>query len=154
VRLAADANVLLSAILGHAALCAIDEGKVEPVTTLTTLAEVEEHLPALAEMTGLDQATLKENLETLGIISYGQRKYQKRLPLARRLIEARDPDDVPLLALALTLKLPIWTNDRDFEVAGIETYTTAQLLAKLGIRGREKSDSTQRSVTPSPGGIQ
>jgi predicted nucleic acid-binding protein len=55
---------------------------------------------------------------------------------ARRRMEARDPDDVPLLALALALKVPIWTHDRDFEVAGVEKYTTARLLTKLGIRGR------------------
>jgi hypothetical protein len=39
----------LSAILGHAAFRAIDEGKVEPPTTLETLKEVEEHLPVLGE---------------------------------------------------------------------------------------------------------
>lgn len=136
MRLAADANVLLSAILGHAAFRAIDEGNVEPVTTLKTLEEVREHLPVFAETSGLDEETLGENLEALGVLAYGPRKYRRRLPAARRLIEARDPDDVDLLALALTLKVPIWTHDRDFEGVGVETCTTAQLLAKLGSRGR------------------
>jgi predicted nucleic acid-binding protein len=40
---------------------------------------------------------------------------------------------VDLLALALHLKLPIWSNDNDFEDAGVEWYTTAQLLKTLGI---------------------
>jgi len=52
--------------------------------------------------------------------------------LARKRIGKRDPDDVDLLALALELKIPIWSNDGDFEGTGIEWYPTAQLLKKLG----------------------
>lgn len=118
MRLAADANVLLSAVLGHAALRAIDEGKVELVTTLVTLKEVKEYLPDLAEKAGLDPMTLLENLELLGVLSYGPKKYRKHLVEARRRIAARDPDDVPLLALALSLQLPVWSNDRHFEGSG------------------------------------
>lgn len=40
-------------------------------------------------------------------------------------IGRRDPDDVDTLALALTLRWPIWSNDNDFENAGVEWYTTA-----------------------------
>lgn len=136
MRLAADANVLLSAILGHAAFRAIDEGKVEVVTTLDTLAEVEEYLPALAEKVGVDSAAIAATLKAIKLLSYGPKKYRKLLPLARRLIQARDPDDVPLLTLALTMNIPVWTNDRAFGLIGVETYTTAQLLARLGIRKR------------------
>jgi predicted nucleic acid-binding protein len=134
VRVAADANVLLSALLGHAALRAIDEGKVEPVTTLETLKEVAEYLPLLAKKYGIDPKTLEANFIAVGVTSYGPRKYRSKLVEAKRRIAPRDPDDVPLLALALALRLPIWTSDRDFEGAGVVTYTTAELLARLGIR--------------------
>lgn len=40
----------------------------------------------------------------------------------------RDEDDVHLLALAITLKIPIWSNDRHFADLPIRRYTTAQLL--------------------------
>jgi predicted nucleic acid-binding protein len=60
-------------------------------------------------------------------------RYRKFLSEAARLIGKRDPDDVELLALALALGIPIWSNDRDFEVAGVECYTTARLLKKLGL---------------------
>lgn len=136
MRLAADANVLLSAITGHAALRAIDEGKLDLVTTLHTLKEVEEHLPVLAEKYDLDAGALLENLAALEVLAYGPKKYRGFLRKARLRMELRDSDDVPLLALALALKVPIWTHDRDFEVAGVVTYTTARLLAKLGIRTR------------------
>jgi len=46
----------------------------------------------------------------------------------------RDPDDVDVLALALDLNLAAWSNDNDFEDAGVEWHTTAELLKALGIR--------------------
>lgn len=55
------------------------------------------------------------------------------LSSAGRRIGKRDPDDVDVLALALTLNLPVWSNDNDFENAGVEWYTTAELLKTLGI---------------------
>lgn len=52
---------------------------------------------------------------------------------ARKRIGWRDPDDVELLALTLHFKIPLWSNDNDFEGCGVERYTTAELLHKLGI---------------------
>ena len=45
-----------------------------------------------------------------------------------------DPDDADVLALALHLKLPVWTNDDDVEDSGAEWHTTAELLKMLGIK--------------------
>jgi hypothetical protein len=36
-------------------------------------------------------------------------------------------------ALAVTLNLPVWSNDNDFEDADVESHTTAELLKTLGI---------------------
>jgi len=38
--------------------------------------------------------------------------------------ESRDPDDWPILATALALEFPIWTEDQDFFGAGVPTWTT------------------------------
>jgi hypothetical protein len=38
-----------------------------------------------------------------------------------------------VLALALTLNLPVWSNDNDFEDSGVEWHTAAELLTMLGI---------------------
>ena len=46
----------------------------------------------------------------------------KAVALAR--IEQRDPDDWPILATALALECPIWTEDNDFFGAGVPTWTT------------------------------
>jgi predicted nucleic acid-binding protein len=59
--------------------------------------------------------------------------YASARPRAHKLIGQRDPDDVDVLALVLHLGLPLWSNDNDFEETGIEWYTTAELLQKLGV---------------------
>ena len=61
--------------------------------------------------------------------------YRRSLTQAGILIGKRDPDDVDILALALHLRIPLWSNDSDFEETGVEWYTTARLLQKLGISG-------------------
>lgn len=58
---------------------------------------------------------------------------QSHLEEAKSLLEKRDPKDVPLLALALKLQIPIWSNDRDFEDLPIELYPTARLLKVMGL---------------------
>ena len=68
---------------------------------------------------------------TLPVTKVARTEYAVQLPEARRRIGRRDPDDVEILALALHLGVPIWSNDNDFEDAGIAWYTTARLLAAL-----------------------
>lgn len=59
--------------------------------------------------------------------------YSAVIPEASRRIGRRDPDDVEILALALALKVPIWSNDKDFKGTGVEWFTTEALLRRLGI---------------------
>jgi predicted nucleic acid-binding protein len=58
-------------------------------------------------------------------------QYESSLPQARKLIGRRDPDDVEILALALHLGIPLWSNDKDFQETGIELLTTEALLRRL-----------------------
>jgi len=39
------------------------------------------------------------------------------------------------VALALQLSLPVWSQDRDFEDAGVEVLTTGELLDALADTG-------------------
>jgi predicted nucleic acid-binding protein len=55
---------------------------------------------------------------------------------ARQRIGSRDRDDVDLLALVIQLKIPVWSNDNDFENTGVVWYTTASLLATLESKSR------------------
>lgn len=53
-----------------------------------------------------------------------QDAYDSLRAIALSRIESRDPDDWPILATALTLDCPIWTEDQDFFGAGVPTWTT------------------------------
>ncbi len=45
-------------------------------------------------------------------------------PVARQRLAHRDQDDWPILATALALRRPIWTEDTDFFGCGVATWTT------------------------------
>jgi predicted nucleic acid-binding protein len=44
--------------------------------------------------------------------------------IARQRLARRDEDDWPILAAALALGCPIWTEDTDFFGCGVATWTT------------------------------
>jgi predicted nucleic acid-binding protein len=132
VRLAADANVLLSAVLGGRARAVLDHPHVEEVLTAeATLAEVQEYASLLARKKHLSADLVLLTVATLPVTIVDSSVYARSVSEARRRIGRRDPDDIDILALALHFGLPIWSNDNDFEVAAVEWYTTADLLAKL-----------------------
>jgi len=51
---------------------------------------------------------------------------------ALRRIEQRDADDWPVLACALVLGCPVWTEDADFFGTGVATWTTDRIALFLG----------------------
>ena len=65
--------------------------------------------------------------------------YRSRLQRAIAYLKRRDPEDAHALALARSLTLPIWSNDRDLSGLDIECYSTARFLRLLaeekGYRG-------------------
>ncbi len=134
MRLAGDANVLLAAVLGGRARLVLSHPQIEEVlTTEANLAEVEEYALLLAEKKRLRGDLLLLAVASLPITVVGRSEYSTSLPDARRRIGLRDPDDAELLALALHRKIPIWSNDRDFEKLRVELFTTEDLLRHLGI---------------------
>lgn len=56
--------------------------------------------------------------------------YRDAFRKAKTMIAERDPDDIHLLALALKLSCPIWSNDKDFEGHGVRVYSTLDLIKK------------------------
>jgi len=53
-----------------------------------------------------------------------QDAYEPRRTAALSRIQSQDPDDRSILATALALDCPIWTEDQDFFGAGVPTWTT------------------------------
>jgi predicted nucleic acid-binding protein len=134
VRLVADANVLLSAATGgRAALILARPDLAEIFTTASVMVEVQEYAEPLARKLGLPLQTVLLAIATVPVAVVERDEYARLLPEARRRIGRRDPDDVDVLALALHLGVGVWSNDSDFETAGVEWHTTAQLLKRYGL---------------------
>jgi predicted nucleic acid-binding protein len=140
VQLVADANVLLSAVIGGRAGLVLRHPQVEKVSTPSVAYdEVLEYLPSLAKKKRLDLDTLLLTCAALPVVVVDRPEYDGQLATANQRIAKRDPDDVDVLALALTLKVAVWSNDNDFEDCGVEWHTTAGLLEKLGIESPRRA---------------
>jgi predicted nucleic acid-binding protein len=130
-KLAADANVILSAVAGKAALRVFLVEGIEIVTTEFNVGEVREYIDVIAEKYGLSAEILESQLKLLPLHIYQRTSYEDFLDKASKRLAESDADDVELLALSLKLKVPVWSNDRHFQRSGVEVYTTAKLLKIL-----------------------
>ena len=130
-KLAADANVILSAIAGKAALRVFLMEGIEIVTTEFNVSEVREYISVIAEKYGFGEEILESQLKLLPLLIYQQKFYADFLDKASKRLAESDEADVQLLALSLKLKVPVWSNDRHFQHSGVEVYTTAKLLKIL-----------------------
>lgn len=74
-------------------------------------------MPVAPAMTTLD--SLCSLVQSVEIQTYARFEV-----LARQRISRRDEDDWPILATALALGCPIWTEDTDFFGCGVATWTT------------------------------
>lgn len=129
-KLVVDANPILSALLGgKAKRLFFESGITEFAVADTAIEEVRRYLPKLAEKLGVSLDFLAYALDLLPLTICSSKIYRRSLKTARIQIAHRDPGDVEILALALALKRPLWTNDKDFCATSVQTLTTAELLA-------------------------
>ena len=139
--LIADANVVVSAVIGGRASLVFSDAGAPPVYAADAVRqEVLEWLPKLATRRGLDLGLLLALFQLLPITWAVEAQYHPHEKEARRRMRERDEDDWPTVALALasagSRTVGIWTNDKDFGVAGVDTITTGQLLDELRRRSR------------------
>ena len=95
------------------------------------MAEVHEYAGIMARKRRLAVDLVLLAAAALPVTIIPRVEYRSSIPEARRRIGRRDPDDVELLALAMQRKIPVWSNENDFEIADVPWYTTARLLAEL-----------------------
>lgn len=127
----ADANVLLSAAIGKAALRVLTDFDIEVHATRFNCNEVAEYLPALAAKYRLSREIVEMQWRLLPLRIHDEAEYERKLEGARSRLAERDPDDAHPLALAMALALPLWSNDKDLEGHAVVRFTTAKLLAIL-----------------------
>ena len=129
MQLVADANVLLSAMIGGRARLVLKHPAVEGIlTTEATFAEVQEYGVELARKRRLSLDSMLLAIAALPVTIVERNLFATKVPEARRRIGRRDPEDVEILALALQDRLPLWSIDSEFADAGVEWYSTAELL--------------------------
>ncbi len=128
-----DANILIRYVLGQrvpALLLAYAE-VMDFLTPESAFLEARRHLPGLLSARGQSRAAelAASALDTLArtVTPVPARSYWPIRESALARIGARDPDDWPVLACALLLNCPIWTEDRDFFGIGVATWTTSRV---------------------------
>lgn len=127
----ADANVLLAAAIGKAALRVLVDHHVEVHVTRFNVEEVESYFPRLARKYGIPIHLVEFEWRLLPKRIHEPSDYEHQLERARLDLAYRDPDDAHPLALARTLELPVWSNVRDLAGHGPTCLDTATLLAML-----------------------
>jgi predicted nucleic acid-binding protein len=127
----ADANVLLSAVVGKAALRVFTEFRVVVHVAQFNADEVVEYLPYMASKYDLPAELVEMQWKLLPLHTHPVNDYHSWLPQAMADLKDRDPEDAHALALARSLTLPLWTNDRDLSGRDVECYSTARLLRLL-----------------------
>ena len=98
------------------------------VATDVVAGEIAEHLPKLAAKRRLDVTLLFAALQAMPIDWKLPDDYEDQRDEAQQRISHRDPDDWPTVALALKLELPVWSQDKDMDDAGLHVLTTGELL--------------------------
>lgn len=136
-----DANILVRAVLGSKVLLLLRKytEQVEFLAPDVAFEEAREHLP---EILAGRQIPVAPAIAMLDLVAHlvqpvEVETYSPYEAIARERIDRRDADDWPVLASALALGCPIWTEDTDFFGCGVATWTTDRVelyLAKTAER--------------------
>ena len=128
VLLVLDANILIRAALGQRVkgILLANVARASFYAPDVAYEDAWEYLPGLLARRGIDPGALsswlrdlQDIVRPLSVEVYG---HMRRLALQR--IATRDEDDWPVVAAALSLGCPVWTEDQDFFGTGIPTWTT------------------------------
>lgn len=130
-----DANILIRLVLGQRVrqLVLDHADRVAFFTPDVAYADARTYLPGLLVRRGIDPGSAMAVLDGFESIVHSVEgdvyRRARRAALAR--IEKRDPADWPVVATALVLGCPIWTEDQDFFGTGGPTWTTDRVLLYL-----------------------
>jgi predicted nucleic acid-binding protein len=123
-----DANILIRAVLGPRVRNIILDNarRADFFTPLVCVEDARRHLPDILRSKGVDPESAMAVLERLleYVQPLDQPWIEEYAAIARARMRHRDPDDWPVLAAAMALSCPIWTQDADFFGVGIATWTT------------------------------
>lgn len=123
-----DANILIRLVLGRRVRELVLEhaDDVAFFTPAVCYDDARKYLPGLLVARRVDPGPAVEVLNGFEAIvrAVEEPVYSSARAEALARIELRDAKDWPVLATALVLALPVWTEDQDFFGTGVPTWTT------------------------------
>jgi predicted nucleic acid-binding protein len=126
-----DANILIRAVLGTRVreLVVAHATNVKFFTPDVAYADARKYLPALLKKRGIESASAMKVLDALETIVHSMdfELYAGMQQQALQRISARDEDDWPVLACAMAIGCPVWTEDADFFGTGVATWTSDRI---------------------------
>ena len=126
-----DANILIRAVLGKRVLELIlkHAATVKFFAPDVAYEDARKYLPALLLKRGLQGNAALNVLDVLETIvqPMDAALYKGMQQQALQRISIRDADDWPVLACALALACPVWTEDTDFFGTGVATWTSDRI---------------------------
>jgi predicted nucleic acid-binding protein len=126
-----DANILIRAVLGKRVreLIFDNAATVKFFAPDVAYADARKYLPALLKKRGVDSSAAMLVLDRLeGVVQpIDVELYEGMQQQALQRIAVRDADDWPVLACAMTLVCPVWTEDADFFGTGVATWTSDRI---------------------------
>ena len=134
-----DANILIRGVLGRRVRSLLEQHapQVDFLAPDIAFTEAARYLPEILARRdhdpGLAISTLDYLREFVRVVELPI--YEPFRTLARERLQGQDPDDWPVLACALALDCPIWTEDRDFFGVGVPTWKTARVEIFLSPAG-------------------
>lgn len=86
------------------------------------------YLPSLITKRGFGEEVVRQSLAAVEVLesvvlAVASETYEVARPEAEARLRRRDRDDWPILATAMVLDCPIWTEDQDLFGAGVPTWT-------------------------------
>lgn len=130
-----DANILIRAVLGTRVRELIfgAASTVKFFAPDVAYADARKFLPSLLEKRGIKGIAAMKVLDSLESIvqPIDRDLYAGMQQQALQRIAIRDADDWPVLACAMAIGCPVWTEDADFFGTGVATWTTDRIALYL-----------------------
>ena len=126
-----DANILLRAVFGVRVRDLLES--YEDLAAFygpdVCFEDARRYIPDIASRRHFDAAVGFAVLDQITRIveAVDRSLYEEYEQIARARISSRDPGDWPVVAAALLLEAPIWTEDQDFFGAGVATWTSNRI---------------------------
>lgn len=123
-----DANILFRAVLGIKVPAQLNcyKADIDFFTPAFCYDELRKHLPKITKARNLPVVPFNEAIDALEkvVLPLGKEIYAHQEEEAKERISVRDINDWPIVALALTLNCPVWTEDQDFFGTGLATWNS------------------------------